>query len=190
MLVAGCATIKTDGFDCYGYFNPEISLGYRDQKISENIYRVWYAQDGSANPKAVIAYAYRRASEVCLKAGFKHFVVVSSYFDKRDFGLANDDDIIRLAEANQDFSKKAQWVEGMSLIPIGAGFGSHTGSKILSLLLATTGVGIPFSDAIDESNNSKESRMRMQAMLLIMCSKEKPANAQSYDASVINAQFN
>lgn len=74
VLVASCARETP-----YGPAGHGRSMGYSDQQIAENRYRVQFSGNSATPRETVENYLLYRAAELTLKSGYSHFV-----FDTRD----------------------------------------------------------------------------------------------------------
>ncbi len=73
LLTIGCATpYKRSGF----------AGGYRDYKIKDNMYTVYFGGNGYTNAEKCNQYAMRRAAEVTLENGYTHFVILDSTYER------------------------------------------------------------------------------------------------------------
>ncbi len=72
--LAACATGPT-----YRPRGPNESVGYTDQRLNDNRFRVTFSGGVGTQRQAVEDYLLRRAAEVTLQSGYTHFV-----FDQRD----------------------------------------------------------------------------------------------------------
>ena len=80
-LLLGCASILAacQTGPAYRERGPGESIGYTDQRLTENRYRVTYAGGNATTREEVEDFLLRRAAEVTLDSGYSHFV-----FDARD----------------------------------------------------------------------------------------------------------
>lgn len=74
LVLAACATPVT-----YGPKAPGTSVGYTDEQLGPNRYRVTYSGNSVTSRETVEDFLLRRAAEVTLNSGFHYFL-----FDTRD----------------------------------------------------------------------------------------------------------
>lgn len=80
LLVAGASVLAAcQSGPAYRERGPGESIGYTDQRLTENRYRVTYAGGNATTREEVEDFLLRRAAEVTLDSGYSHFV-----FDARD----------------------------------------------------------------------------------------------------------